>query len=152
MMFYDFLSQFLDPGSKNLVFWRSDSNSPWTTVYFPSWKGLEAKNLAQKCHKNKKLWFNIGRIYVWATDRRLFKELIRPSKGFDRGLNSFKKGFSGFSLEISFGKLSENYLKHKLNFVSGAGPSNLPGTLMYTASFSRRGAPSPTWGTKSLCT
>ena len=50
-----FLDQCLDPGSKTLVFWRSDSNSPWKTVYFPSWKGLEAKTLSQTCEKNNYL-------------------------------------------------------------------------------------------------
>ena len=45
--------QFLDPRSNNLVFWRSDSNSPWTTVYSPSWKCLEAHNLVLKRQKKK---------------------------------------------------------------------------------------------------
>ena len=47
----------MDPRSKNLVFWRPDSNSPCKTVYIPSWKGLEAKKMLQKCQKCKTVYF-----------------------------------------------------------------------------------------------
>ena len=61
MCFYSFLDQLLDPGSTNLIFWRSDSNSVWAIVYFPSWKGLEANSLAQKYKKNKTYELTLGR-------------------------------------------------------------------------------------------
>ena len=67
-MFYEFLGQFLDPGSKNLYFGGRIRILHVKLHISPAGK-VWAPNIWPKNVKKQNIWFNFGRIYVWATDR-----------------------------------------------------------------------------------
>ena len=87
----------MDPRSKNLVFWTSDSNSPCKTVYIPSWKGLEAKNLVPKCQKFKNYDLTLGG-YMFG------RWIVQCSKNSLEMFKEFPRNFPEMSQKIP-GKL-----------------------------------------------